>query len=74
MSSAAPGTALYFAYVSNMCTGNLRQVAPSATAIAVAGLQSTSSAFGSAAARRRRGVNPFETGREESVLWESSSA
>ena len=31
MSVAAPGTALYFAYGSNMCTGNLRQVAPSAT-------------------------------------------
>ena len=31
MSLDAPGTSLYFAYGSNMCTGNLRQVAPSAT-------------------------------------------
>jgi hypothetical protein len=70
MSAAAPGTALYFAYGSNMCTGNLRQVAPSATPIGVARLPRHELQF-----RKRSGPddgagsNPFETGREESVLW-----
>ena len=70
MNSATPGTSLYFAYGSNMCTGNLRQVAPSATAIAVASLPKHELGF-----RKRSGPedgggsHPFETGREESVLW-----
>ncbi len=70
MSAAAAGTALYFAYGSNMCTGNLRQVAPSAAPIGVARLPRHELQF-----RKRSspedgaGSNPFETGREESVVW-----
>jgi len=70
MISAAAGTALYFAYGSNMCTGNLRQVAPSAVAIGVARLPRHELQF-----RKRSGPddgagsNPFETGRDESVVW-----
>jgi hypothetical protein len=70
MISTAAGTALYFAYGSNMCTGNLRQVAPSAVAIGVARLPRHELQF-----RKRSGPddgagsNPFETGRDESVVW-----
>jgi AIG2-like family len=70
MISAVPGTSLYFAYGSNMCTGNLRQVAPSATPVGVARLPRHELQF-----RKRSGPddgagsNPFETGREESVVW-----
>jgi hypothetical protein len=70
MSAAAAGAALYFAYGSNMCTGNLRQVAPSAAPIGVARLPRHELQF-----RKRSGPedgagsNPFETGREESVVW-----
>jgi gamma-glutamylcyclotransferase len=70
MIETASGTSLYFAYGSNMCTGNLRQVALSATPIAVARLPRHELQF-----RKRSGPddgagsNPYETGRDESVVW-----
>jgi hypothetical protein len=70
MSAAVLGTARYFAYGSNMCTGNLRQVAPSAMPIGVARLPRHELQF-----RKRSGPDdgagshPYETGREESVVW-----
>jgi len=70
MTVPAQDTALYFAYGSNMCTGNLRLVAPSAMPAGVARLPRHELQF-----RKRSGgedgagSHPYETGREDSVVW-----
>ena len=73
MIEAIEGTCFYFAYGSNMCTRKLQEVSgcPSAVALAVARLPRHELQFrmGSKKQKDSCGVNAWETGNEESVVW-----